>query len=147
MGVDVEMKVRTHRPLTDGELNDVRSKFIERFPEVEWETERGDRYPDLERDEWAAGGQVVALRTLQRFYGAGYERGHWPTIREMGDFLAVVFGETGEVRYGGDCGDTDWEALQPWADARAECEPLWEEFGNEPYRAYFRRFGRDRGEA
>lgn len=130
MGVDVEMKARLREPLTADEFEDLRDNFRETFPD-QYAVE-GARYPDLVLRDLEPG--VLVLETLHRFYGIGYERGHWPEIQRIGDWLAVRLGERAELRYGSDSGYTDWASLTPWAEARAENAAHWEAQGNEPYR-------------
>jgi hypothetical protein len=137
MGVDVEMKARLLLPMDEVAFIELRDAFRAEFPD-EYALDHA-RYPDLsfERDD----SSTLVLDTLHRFYGVGYERGHWPLIQQMGDWLAVHLGEQAQLRYGSDSGSTDWESLQPWAEARAELAAHWAAHGNEPYRNYFRSAG------
>lgn len=137
MGVDVVMKARFREPPMSGEaFDDLRRAFAVRWPPDEYYSDKDHRYPDLGFDEYEPV-QTIEVKTLSRYYGKGYERGHWPEIREMGDWLMTTLGETAEVRYGGDTA-SEWEYLTPWPQVRAENEAHWEQFGNEPYRAYFK---------
>lgn len=133
MGVDVEMKVRLSVPVSDEAFADVSRRFRDAFPAIMEGSDRGGawRYPELVRR-----GDEVALSTVHRYYGEGYERGDWPDIRRMGDWLAVAFGELGELRYGGDV-DPEYESLEPWASARATIESHWRRVGHLPYRGTF----------
>jgi hypothetical protein len=130
MGVDVELKVRTFEPLTDDELAEVDAAFIEQFG-LEFE----DDDHRISRDKYEGDGCIID--SLDRYYGPGYERGQWPRIRAMGDWLAVRFGETAEVRYGGDSA-YEWDHLTPWPEARAECEASWRQVGHHPYGSWHR---------
>lgn len=133
MGVDVEMKARLLVPLQNAEFIELRDAFRSEFPD-EYAPDHA-RYPDLAIDRHEP--SILVLETLHRFYGIGYERGAWPEIRRMGDWLAIHLGERAELRYGSDSGCTDWAALQAWAEARAELDVHWEAHGNEPYRKHF----------
>jgi hypothetical protein len=134
MGVDVEFKARTTGQLPEP-VATLAARFREAMP-FEYEV-GGQRYPDLTWDEYDPI-PTLEVHTLMRYYGPGYERGHWPSIRAMGDWLAEALDGVSEVRYGGDSAD-EWEELTPWAEARAECETCWDRFGNEPYQAAMRR--------
>ncbi len=135
MGVDVEMKAKYADPPTDEEVAELDTAIRVVFG-TDWTSHDGTLWPGIYRDRYDTA--VVCLRTMSRFYGRGYERGHWPAIKSWGDWLAVALGERAQLRYGSDSGETDWEALTPWAAVRAENDPWWDEHGNEPYRAYFR---------
>lgn len=130
MGVDIVIKGRTAEPLTTAEYERLRDRFREQFPD---ESHRpGDyRFPDLVWDETEPV-PTLSIQALDRYYGPGYERGHWPTIRDMGDWLTVQLGESGEVRYGADTND-EWECLWRWVDCRTEISDHWTMYGNEPY--------------
>ena len=79
---------------------------------------------------------MIGIWLFDRYYGASYERGPWPELREFGDELAVHLGETGEVFYSGD--HVESEGAEPWATARAEIEEHWQRVGHLPYRSSFR---------
>lgn len=138
MGVDVVLKARLREGVIDAEtFETLRSAFREKWPKDEF-MDFGDHfYPDLGFDEYEPV-QTIEVKTLWRYYGKGYERGPWPDIREMGDWLATMLGETAEVRYGGDTAD-EWEFLTPWPDARAENDPWWAEHETRPYHEFMNR--------
>lgn len=133
MGVDVEMKVRTCEPLTDDELWELASDFRAKFP-VTSSLPNGPDWPTIDRDKYADDPAVLAVAMLDRYYGPGYERGGWPYLREMGDWLMLRFGETAEVRYGSDAGYTDFASLQPWPTVRSENDEHYAKLGHLPYR-------------
>ena len=136
MGVDVEIKARPVGPTGLAEpLDTLREKFRATFAVEHDFDER--RYPDLAWDDYDPV-PTLEVRTLMRYYGPGYERGHWPDIKAMGDWLANTLGDSAEVRYGGDSAD-EWDELTPWPEARAECEAHWQAHANEPYRRAFER--------
>lgn len=142
MGVDVVLKARLHEPPMDADaFDELQMAFRERWPcDPIWDKPGDPRYPDLGFDEYEPV-QTIEVKTLDRYYGVGYERGPWPEIREMGDWLALALGETAEVRYGGDTAD-EWEFLTAWPEVRKENDAHYEAVGHEPYRAIFRRFER-----
>jgi hypothetical protein len=133
VGADVTMKARPFGPMTADEFDDLRSRFIEVMP-VEFELE-DVRYPDLRWNEYEPV-PTIEVATCRRYYSPGYERGHWPDIKAMGDWLALNLGERAELRYGSDY-SYEWEYLSsPWADARTENDLWWEQFENRPYREF-----------
>jgi len=138
MGIDVEFKARPFDPMTDVEFEDLRARFLEAMP---LDVNFGDRrYPDLRWDKYDRI-PTIEVATLERYYGPGYERGRWPAIKAMGDWLAVNLGERAELRYGSDVA-YEWEQLTQWATARAECDSHWEQYENRPYREFFQRRNR-----
>lgn len=138
MGVDVVIKARLHQPPMGPEaFDDLQRAFRERYPADDYYSDKDYRNPDLGFDEYEPA-QTIEVSTFWRYYGKGYERGPWPEIKEMGDWLAMMLGETAEVRYGGDSAD-EWEYLTPWPEVRTENDAHYEAVGHEPYRAMFRR--------
>lgn len=138
MGLDVELKVRRERPISEEELEAARVRFQESFPDEDGQL---PRYPDL---QWSRTEPVptVEVSTLSRYYGPGYERGNWPHIQKMGDLLVELFGEDAEVRYGSDSA-WEWDYLRPWSEIKAECAPLWDSVQNAPYHEYFKSLKED----
>lgn len=132
MGVDAEMKVRTITPLDDDELAKLQAEFRGRFP-VTSTLNDGPDWPTITRDK-ASDPAVLRVDMLDRYYGPHYERGDWTYLRSMGDWLAVHFGETAEVRYGSDSGETAFEWLQPWPSVRATNDEHYAKLGHLPYR-------------
>lgn len=77
---------------------------------------------------------IVQAHMWTRYYGKGYERGDWPTIRATAEYLEAAFPQ-GEVWYGGDSSGVCAELF----DSRAR-DALNRHFlmhGHEPYRSYF----------
>lgn len=131
MGVDAAMLILPHERLSDEALEEIRSAFHERFPDEF--SDGGRHWPDLKRfPYWGNGhaqgpeGPLIEVCILNRYFGLGVHRGGWPWLRDMGDWLAIRFGETAELRYGSDMA-VEWDVLRPWPQARAECEALWAE--------------------
>lgn len=98
MGVDVNMYVLG--TATDEELAEAEKYMEARVGGMAWghpETRpllRRADYPDLR----------IELDTGSRYYGPGYERGHWPTIAAAILCMRVAFGGR-DVYYGGDTTD------------------------------------------
>lgn len=134
MGIDVVFKVRPRERMDRTIFDELRAKFYEAHPDPQAK-ELGYRYPSMEWDPYEDA-PTIEVSSLDRYYGPGYERGHWPQIAPLGDWLAANI--DGEVRYGGDDAG-EWAALQDWTTARAECQALWDSVGNEPYRRSFHR--------
>jgi hypothetical protein len=137
MGVDVVFKARPFTPLPSPAYRELRAAFHEAFPDDM--PEETARFPAMRWDEFEPVPTIEVISTA-RYYGPGYERGHWPNIKEMGDWLAIRLGELAELRYGGDSAD-EWECLRPWGEVRSENDALWDEHGNEPYDAFWRNRG------
>lgn len=138
MGVDVTFKVRPHERMTREQFDDVQSAFYKEFPDPHPEDGHGHRWPSMEWDPYEDA-PTIEIDSLDRYYGVGYERGPWEQIKAMGDWLAATFGETAEVRYGGDSND-DWDFLAPWSEERKKLDAHFAEVGHEPYERGFRRF-------
>lgn len=90
-----------------------------------------DRRPTFERD--ADDPNAIEIECADQYYGTHYSRGHWPTIRAMGDWLMLWFGEEAEVRYGGDT-SAGWDELQPYPPQRQANDEHWRTRGHSPYR-------------
>lgn len=136
MGVDIVFKARPHVPFTAEQFDALRAKLHDAWPDEDADPEYG-RDPDLEWDPYEDA-PTMEVNHWWRYYGVGYERGDWPDIKRLGDWLAVELGELAELRYGGDSDDS-WEALRPWGKIRDQLQAHWDAHGNEPYRAAFRR--------
>ena len=135
MGIDAVFKARTSVPTTPEQFSTLSAALAERFPD----RSVGRQFPHLTFDEFEPV-QTLEIVTLHRYYGPGYERGHWPDLREVGDWLVDAVGERGEVRYGGDSAG-EWEHLRPWDEVRSENDPHWETYGNKPYLDFMNRRG------
>lgn len=131
MGIDVVFKARPHERMDATTFEALRYLLHVEFPDelagVGW------RFPDMAWDVYEDA-PTIEVSSADRYYGVDYERGHWPQIEALGDWLAEAFDGVAELRYGGDHAD-DWCYLVPWATARAELRPHWDRVGNEPYRA------------
>lgn len=127
MGVDVVFKVRPSSDLDPYEFDDLRRAFYEAYPDPD--AAGDDRFPNMEWDNYEPR-PTIEVACLDWYYGAGYERGHWPAIREMGDWLAEHI--QGELRYGGDSAD-EWEYLKPWPAVREALNQHWDVYETRPY--------------
>lgn len=83
------------------------------------------------------GHQVVSVNTWMRYYGEGYERGRWPIIRSMIEWLWFRFPGC-EIQYGGDNSD-EYEVVTP--ESVAEINAHFLANGTRPYQMYFGEFG------
>ena len=131
MGVDVVIKARPTGPITEEEFTKIVNRFREAYPDPDYE-DGEHRYPDIVWDPYDPV-PTIEVDNFHRYYGVGYERGHWPAIRALGDWIAEALKGRAEVRYGNDAAD-EWEYLTPWAEARAESDAHWEAVENRPYR-------------
>lgn len=79
------------------------------------------------------GEQFINVHLWTRYYGKGYERGSWPTIRGVAEYLEHAFpGAT--VYYGG---DSSGVCATPFDEAaRKELNDHYLTFGHSPYRGY-----------
>lgn len=124
MGVDVEMYARLEKPPSDELMAEVEEFFRSRLVMGSGKGSRPDKgweeYPYLEvverDDEW-----FVELRTLDRYWGPGYERGDWPSI--YGYWRAFEAFWPGQVYYHGD-GYYPGEVGEPFSAEKAEA--YWE---------------------
>lgn len=115
MGVDAEMFVRTRTKVTEANLREWHYAFgsafhdhlwafgthdnkvpetLYLFPVEVWEQDGDDIIPE-------EGETFLRLRPTSRYYGPGYERGDFPTLKAMAEFLEVLIPES-EIWYGGD---------------------------------------------
>lgn len=76
--------------------------------------------------------ELISVNTWARYYGPGYERGDFPFIIMLCEYLAAVF-PNGDVYYGGDSG----YRLAPWDDVNEE---LWDHFTSSGRRPYVNAF-------
>lgn len=80
------------------------------------------------------GEQFIRVRLWSRYYGEGYERGDWPTIRAAAEFLEQAI-EGAEIWYGG---DSSGVCIEPFgATRRAELNRHFLTHGHDPYRGSF----------
>lgn len=115
MGIDAEMFVRTKTKVTPELLREwhcaLGSAFHEHlwmfgthenkvpeelflFPVKRWEQDGPDIKPK-------PGETFLRLRPKSRYYGEGYERGDFPTLKSIAEFLEILIPDS-EVWYGGD---------------------------------------------
>ena len=78
---------------------------------------------------------VLRLHTETPYYGPGYERGHWPDIGAILEFLWRRV-RNGQVWYGRDDGHTVSEVTRESLDA------LWSHWAEHGGRPYYQRSGR-----
>lgn len=134
MGVDVVLMALTHKRLTDAALAALHVEYRERwaYPGDDYEGVFRERYAENDADD-----RIIEVHTLARYYGENYERGDWPTIKEVADWLTVRLGEMAEVRYGPDSLGF-WDEITRWVDQRDTIEAHWQKCGHLPYRQYFK---------
>ena len=108
MGLDAMVYAKGR--LTD-QLHDL---LTERFPQSEWEEYTTPA-------DWGKGeGRTwVVWRSYVRYYGPGYERGHWPTVATAIETVRAVFGH---VYYHSD--STWYGEVEP--HTVADTEALWQ---------------------
>lgn len=128
MGMDVALKARPASPMTEQQFTDLRRRFVEAMPVEDDDVDEPAPWLEWDRTEPEP---TIDVFTLQRYYSPTYSRGHWPTIRAMGDWMVANLPDA-EVRYGSDSAD-EWDYLTPWAERRAECEEHWNRVQNQPY--------------
>lgn len=87
MGIDLEIDFEFTG--TDDELNDIGYDLACRLPSGFFY-----EHPCLERDEYDA--SIVSAKTWMRWFGRGYERGHWPDIRAAATVL-LAMSESGRI--------------------------------------------------
>ena len=123
MGVDVMIAVRGCGSV---------SVEADKIKRLRWElAERGlaGRYLS-ERDGDQEYGEGIVFSTLDRYYGDGYERGHWPTIYAIIQQIRHMWPDC-TVEYYGDCSDSG----EPVSDASlADIWRIWIERGHFAYR-------------
>lgn len=114
MGIDADFYVDLGRDFTDAERGAIRAELLSRnlaFVDL-------DPFCGLD-------GTYAGVMTISRYFSADYPRGHWPTLRDFGDFLANMFG-VGRVYYWGDsCWISEVDTPTPWTQDRPELEAAW----------------------
>lgn len=148
MGIDLLLYTHTSQILSDQEILVLSREIAEavgpvRFslsPDGKWgghhalyrrvweEDSYIDRLPQL--------GTILVANVLHRHYGIGYERGPFPIIAAICEWLQR---RVGDVYVGGDCG----VGVRLWTDQREELWAHWTEHGGRPY---FREWDRDSDE-
>lgn len=134
MGVDATIFFDPGVPMTDREVEIANWRLIEATGDRGYSTpprlidrveeENGYRH-DYET------GAAFQIRTGDRYYGPGYERGPWPQIASVLMWLLLNY-PNGKVWYGGDSGDT---LPQATIETIAETWKHWAEHGGVPYRS------------
>lgn len=81
--------------------------------------------------------QVVEAHLMSRYYGIGYERGDWPTIRAVAEFLELHIPGCA-IWYGGDSSGVCAEPFGP--AAREALNRHYLSVGHTPYRSHFGSF-------
>ena len=74
--------------------------------------------------------QFIDVNLMGRYYGKGYERGHWPNLRAIICWLSARIPQ-GEVWYGGDSSGCCAEHMTP--DRIADLDAHWFANGRRPY--------------
>lgn len=141
MGIDAEMFSRTKAMLSEMDVRmlagDLCASFGKEFFLLEkvgrhgpprhalsivptWEQDGPDITPD-------AGELFIRCHLMTRYYGLGYERGNWPLIRAIGEWMEA---RIGPVWYGGDSG----VLAEPFPETRRqELNQLFIRVGHSPY--------------
>ena len=141
MGIDVEMYARLSEEPSAELMAEVEEFFHSRLAMGSGEDSRPDEswreYPYLKVEE-EDGEWYVALRTLARYWGPGYERGDWPTI--YGFWRAFETFWPGKVHYHG---DTYYPGeVAPFSAQAAEA--YWEHWSGPHGDDYYQSFKRQR---
>lgn len=133
MGLDVQFYIKPFVKISAEQFKEIQEKFYDKYPDPNSHVYPPSRYPEMDWGDNMLGESPawIVIRGLDRFYGIGYERGNWPYIKEMGDWLAVNFGETGELLYGNDC--ENLLRFVQWGKIRDKLSQHWEDVGNAPY--------------
>lgn len=139
MGLDVEFRIKSFVEISDDIFDSIRTEFYDAFPDKD-EKEHGYRYPEITWGQYPGEEGYILIRELHRYYDNGYERGNWPYIKKLGDWLTIHFGELAEVRYGHDC-LYDWEEFIQWGKIRLILDEHWKKYQNEPYRRPWKEMG------
>ena len=146
MGVDAVIRVVVNDPLDAVAMRQVSADLVEAFGERHfwlWRPGEYDAYPDgrhainaVEPDDGdfgLSGAQVLDVNVSSRYYGPGYERGNWPLIDGVCQWLGLRL-PAAQVFYGGDSGS---ELALVTPEFR---EFMWRHFtavGHTPYREMF----------
>lgn len=149
MGVDCTMYVLPATPLSDKERKRLSGELNSRVPHFFWITHKGERGYEPEYEGHAlmpatdqydaeycgfvdAPEGLLRINTMSRYYGPGYERGHWPSIKLVGELLDALLPGC-KVWYGGDSGGT----LDLFtAEVREDIHLHFIHKGHTPYRGY-----------
>lgn len=101
MGVDVNLYVVDNAETGQKELDLINRWLMDRgvhgYDPEDWDNDHNA--PPLGRDNYEP--KHLEWKTLSRFYGPGYERGHWPNIYNGIVCIRAAFPDY-EIHYGGD---------------------------------------------
>ncbi len=120
MGIDAVIFVRTQRQYSNDELVAMTWRFKEAI---------NDRTEYVSLAVSKSDTLIVEACVCDRYYGDGYERGHWPRLFAIIKWMSLNFTD-GVVHYGSDLNDD----IQPIDDASLDM--LWRHWaahGNTPY--------------
>lgn len=132
MGVDVNLYAVG--PVTDEQL-DAANDFLVSRGVTGYDIDTGrDTAPPLQRDRWADDGRI-SCEISTRYYGPGYERGHWPQIHNAIVCLRVALPQC-QVFYDGDYSD---DGALVTDDLLAEIWTHWLGPNGQAYRAFMAR--------
>ena len=119
MGLDVVIKFCPPAPLTEKDRRHLAARLNEAMDSVDY-TVSDDTEGEIPRYE---------LITPWRYYGPGYERGPWPTIRAV--MVWLMRNTNGTVLYGSDADDTQTHFGLYELD---KMDAHWARVGHIPYR-------------
>ena len=130
MGIDVRYIVRLPAGLHlgDDEIGAIGRDIEPLLGNDYWRIRPWDHEYSIGTGETQPGEQLLVVDTLTRYYGKGYSRGPWPTIRKVIEYLVRRFPD-GEVFYGSDS-DT---ATIVTDEFLADTDAWWGEHGTRPY--------------
>jgi hypothetical protein len=131
MGVDASLYLKTSRKYSEEELKDLNFRFKEA-------SGFGDNdFPITKQDYQRDGEDYYEVYSFSRYYGEGYERGHWPEIYMAIKWLQNNF-EGATIYYGGDTYDhaEDFETPEFTEEREKELLEHWYKNGGIPYRMH-----------
>ncbi|MGL6075967.1 MAG: hypothetical protein ACRC8S_17555 [Fimbriiglobus sp.] len=140
MPVDPEIYATTECKMTEAELQVLSDHLAEQVDRTQFShyfTGRGviERVAlgeyDILSDYLPRTACILRVRLERAFYGPGYERGYWPVIAAVLEFLRRRIPES-QVWYGPDCGD--------WVDQMTPeaLDKLWSHWATHGGRPYYR---------
>lgn len=140
MGIDAKILVKAKRPYSERELRQLACRLMDAVGSHHFshgENYRGQTISALEIVEEftqdgdsifpAPGETFITVNWWARYYGIGYERGPWPIIRAICEWLGH---NAGEVWYGG---DSSGVCAEPYLSLRDEIDAHWLAKGSFPY--------------
>ena len=128
MGIDVRLYAEN--------VNKVDQEYLDRI-----NAELTDKYinPRDEKDVWeifefeGRRNSQIVFKTMQRYYGIGYERGDWIKLSGLINILRQISG--GKVYYYGD--NQDEPIYEFTRDDQDKLDKHWADHQNHPYRESF----------